>query len=278
MKNIIIKFIITLFTSFIISDLNAQNLSFSSESVMQPYQLEITCHKTTLLIFPAAVKSGDRGDAYVLAEKVKGAENILKVKAGQADFAPSNLNVITADGKVYTFNVSYAAEPSLLTIDLSKQQANTPVQFEGVSLNDKELEFYSWITATINPYLKKGRFSKYGIEFYLRGVHIKNNVLFFSYKLKNQTKLSFNESSIRFYVSDKKSAKRTAMQQNEVRPLYLLRKGLPENEDGQTLVIAFPKFSIAESKFFTVELMEQNGDRNPTSKLDQRVLLRAKWF
>ena len=272
MKQLIILFINLL----VFTQLRAQNTSFSQASIIQSYPLEITLHKTTLLIFPSAVQSADRGAEYILAEKVKGAENVLKVKAAAKDFEPSNLQVITADGNVYTFNLSYADQPPAFTVDLGSKGTETKVSFEGVSLNNRELTINAQIVAALEPFFKQGRYSKYGTEFYLQGIHIKNDVLFLSYHLKNYTGIRLDEGSLRFFVRDKKKPKRTAIQDREVIPLLLSHKGKPEDASGQTIVAAFAKFSIAEDKYFAAEFMEQGGDRNPSSRLDQKVLFKSR--
>src|SRR5690606_22345602 len=112
---------------------------FNSSELIKPYKLDITWHKTTLLIFPSAIQSADRGDKYVLAQKVKGTDNILKVKAGQKDFKQSNLSVVTDDGKVYTFVVDYNPDPTYQAIDLRRQSQKPTVQFTGLSLNKKQI-------------------------------------------------------------------------------------------------------------------------------------------
>jgi conjugative transposon TraN protein len=250
--------------------------SFTDAALIPPFNLDITWHKTTMLIFPAAIQSADRGDSYVLAEKVKGVDNVLKVKAGQKTFESSNLQVITVDGKVYAFNVNYVEEPTSLTIDLRRQPPYAPVTFQGVSLNSKEIEQYAGIIAAGEPFLKKGRFHKHGLDLFLEGVYIKDDVLFFRYHLKNSTGIGYDAASTRFYIRDKKRSKRTAVQDKESDPLLVQKSGKPEDALGQTIIVAFPKFTIAESKYFVTEIMEQDGDRNPVSGLDQDILLRAK--
>lgn len=258
-----------------IKDASAQTLNFSQASQVIPYQLEITAHKTTLLIFPAAVQSADRGESYVLAERVRGAENVLKIKAGKKDFEPSNLQVITVDGKVYTFDLNYSSEPEMMTVDLRKQPPHAPVTFEGISINDKELEQYAAIVGSLKPSFKKGRDAKFGVELYLQGLYIKNEVLFLSYRLRNHSSLRFDLASLRFFIRDKKKGKRSAVRDHEMMPLYTSYIGKPEESQGQTVVVAFPKFSMAEEKFFAAELMELNGDRNPVSQFDQTLLWKS---
>jgi len=67
-------------------------------NLIEPFHLDITFLKTTHLIFPYAIKSVDRGSPDILAQKAKGVENVLLVKAGRENFKESNLSVITADG------------------------------------------------------------------------------------------------------------------------------------------------------------------------------------
>jgi conjugative transposon TraN protein len=251
-------------------------VGFHEATFIAPFKLDITFHKTSLLIFPAGIQSADRGGSYVLAEKVKGSENVLKVKAAQKDFEQSNLQVITVDGKVYAFTVNYADTPAQLTIDLRKQPPYAPVTFKGLSLNDKEIESYAGIIAATQPFLKKQQFSRYGLKLWIEGIYVKDDVLFFRYHLKNRTSLKYEAASLRFYTRDKKKSKRTAVQDRESEPVFVLRKGLPEDPAGQTIIAAFPRFTIAEGKYFAAELMESNGDRNPFTRTTQKLLLKAR--
>src|SRR5689334_10024769 len=81
--------------------------SFSSTAILEPYRLEVSYNKTTHLVFPLSIISIDRGSASILAQKAPGVENILKVKADQKAFEETSLNVITSDGKLYSFLVCY---------------------------------------------------------------------------------------------------------------------------------------------------------------------------
>ena len=85
-------------------------------TIIEPYPLQITTNKTTNLIFPYAIKSVDRGSADVLAQKAKGVENILLVKAGRENFSETNLSVITADGKLYSFILDFTNSPLAINI------------------------------------------------------------------------------------------------------------------------------------------------------------------
>ena len=88
--------------------------------VIEPYHVNITLNKTTHLIFPCSIKSVDRGSGEVLAQKAKGVDNILLVKAGRENFTETNLSVITTDGKLYSFLLDYTSNPSLLNLSFTE--------------------------------------------------------------------------------------------------------------------------------------------------------------
>lgn len=251
-------------------------INLDGSTVIPAYNLDVSWNKTTLLIFPAAIQSGDVGGNSILAETVKDVKNILKVKAGKKDFETSNLHVVTVDGKVYSFQVSYNENASSLPIDMGKQPPYAPVTFKGISLNSKDLETYAVKVAGSIPFMKGKVYHKQGMEFRLDGIYIKNDVLFFQFHLLNETQIPYDAASLRFYVRDKKTVKRTASQDKEVLPVYVYQSGAPEFGKGRVIVAAFPKFTIALKKRLTAELMEQDGDRNPTTWLDQKKLLKAK--
>src|SRR5690606_3632811 len=83
-------------------------------SGIDPMPLGISAAKTTNLIFPYAIKSIDRGSAEVLVQKATGVENVLQVKASIPSFAETNLTVMTADGRFYSFLLNYDGHPSLI--------------------------------------------------------------------------------------------------------------------------------------------------------------------
>lgn len=249
---------------------------FDPASLVKPYQLEITWHKTTLLIFPASIQSTDRGDLYILAKKVKGTDNILKVKAGQKDFKQSNLSVITKDGKVYSFTINYSNNPAYQVVDLRKHKTSSPAKFSGLSLNKKQVEDYAKWVISQKDFIHGIKQHRFQMKFKLRGVYVKNDVLFFRFTLKNKTQLGYDINFLRFYIKDKKQPKRTAVQEKEVKPVLLeiLPPKTPDTET--TIVAAFKKFSIADDKKFIIELMEKDGDRHFRLKVPQRKLLKAK--
>ncbi|SEA15115.1 Bacteroides conjugative transposon TraN protein [Arachidicoccus rhizosphaerae] len=239
--------------------------------------LSISCNKTSMLVFPAEIQSADRGAAYVLAERVKGSKNVLKVKAGRPDFDPSSLTVITADGQVYVFNVTYTASPACLVLDFRNDlSGEAPVRFKEQALNSAEMVSSAAAAKGRAPFFKRVHREKYGLDFKLEGIYIQKEVLFFKFRLHNASSIPYIRSSLNFFIRDLKTTKRTAMQDNELKPLYTQSWGMPEDDTGQMIVVALPRFTIADNKKLTLELMERDGDRAISLDLKERKFRKTK--
>src|SRR5450631_2146099 len=119
MKN----FILTLLVISLVNAATAQtSLTLPKSTYILPYRLELGYDETTVLIFPASLKPGDKGksDKEFIVQKQAGMDNVLKLKAGRKGFITSNLHVFTTDGKVYVFDVSYKEKPEQCSFDLTK--------------------------------------------------------------------------------------------------------------------------------------------------------------
>jgi len=242
------------------------------------YPLEITTHKTTLLIFPAPIEDGDRGDHFVSAERISKVSNVLKVKAVDSTMQPSTLHVVTTDGKIYSFNVSYSPQPSTLTVDVSKLPYKTKANFKGVSLNEREIEDHAATVLGATAFMSGVKAKGNGLKLKLEAIFIKDDVLFFRYNLVNETRIGYKVYQPKFYIRDRARAKRTAIQNTEIEPIYIQYKGKPEEQAGQSIIVAFSKFTIAENKNMVISLHEADGDRNLECGLSQKKLLQAKSF
>lgn len=130
--------IIILFTGQVF----AQNTSLAENmSVIEPSHLTITFNKTTNLVFPYAIKSADRGSKDVLVQKAAGVENILQVKAAKRSFDETNITVITADGKLYSYILNYADNPSILNISFrNNSNDETHAFFSRATANEAEVQ------------------------------------------------------------------------------------------------------------------------------------------
>lgn len=244
----------------------------------ESYNLEISDTKTSNVIFPFAIVSVDRGSQDILVQKAKGVENILQVKAANAELEESNLSVVTADGKLTTFNISYSADPSSLNLSLYPNAVNGDNSIFSPKENINEAEVREDVETVLysNRYRPGIKSHKNDISLYLKGIFIKENILYFRISIANWSNVGYDIEQLRFSIRDKKQAKRTASQEIEVVPIFVNKT--PEKVGGKSIniyVFAVPKFTIPDQKYLAVQLMEQNGGRHVALKVKNRHILGA---
>ena len=279
MKRVFVLVVMEIFFLFIGEKSFCQNLTGNFQTtIIEPYPLKITTNKTTNLIFPYAIKSVDRGSADVLAQKAKGVENILLVKAGRQNFSETNLSVITADGKLYSFILDYINNPTAINISFGADTLNTDVPS---SLKP----FYNEASMRIDVerILKQKksvrgiRDYRYEVRFSLNGIYIKNDVIFFMVQVANNSNINYDVDMLRFFIRDATKAKRTATQEIAVEPQFVYGDTSTIKGDTKTtIVFALPKFTIPDRKLLSIQLMEKNGGRNLQLSVPNRTILKAK--
>ncbi|AGA77623.1 conjugative transposon protein TraN [Echinicola vietnamensis] len=249
------------------------------KAVLAPYPVEVGWDQTTVLIFPGKIKSADRGNGNVLAQKDAYAANVLKLKAGKRGFSESNLHVVTDRGKVYPFTVRYNPKPDKLTIDIGKQQQveAAVAVLENTDIGPEQLERLSGKVFQEKGFLYRS--DKNGkIKLRLAGIYSHKEVLFFLFELKNRSRIAYPIQQWRFTVQDRKQVKRTAERHVALTPLcmhYEKAKGM-DGKGENRLVVAFPQFTIADAKKMVVRLFEENGDRSPVLSIKGKHLLKAR--
>lgn len=259
---------------------------FEKVSFLPSYHLNITCNKTTNLVFPDAIENVDRGSKDVLVQKVKGAENILQVKAGKADFPETNLSVITADGKLYSFIVGYLTAPAQLNIIFQKdtlQSLNKDSQPE----NNRIAFFNNYNADEINGAAQKVINAKriiYGVKdkkemmrVVLSGLYVGNDIYYFQIKIDNKSNVTYETDAIKIFIDDKQKAKRTATQEVEIQPLCFFGYWqIIRGRSSQSFVVALPKFTLINKKFLCVKFFEKNGSRELRLNVNNHHLLQTQ--
>lgn len=258
--------------------LYAQSNTEPNVTVIKPYFLPITFYKTTNLVFPYAIKSVDKGSKDILAQKAKGVENILQIKAGKLEFDQTNLTVITADGKLYSYILNYTDTPSVLNIRFANTTTTYPEAFfTNVSINEAQVQADAEIVATEKATVHGIKDKSYGMKMQMTALYIKGDVLFCRINLQNRSNINYGIDQLRFYIRDQKKSKRTATQELEITPLYV--KGDTSVIAGQTenvFVCALPKFTIPDKKYFAIEVMEKSGGRHLKLTIHNRTIVGAK--
>ena len=268
---------------------------------IRPLRIEAGFTKTVHILFPSPVTYIDIGSMDIIAGKADGAENVVRVKAAVRNFAAeTNLTVITEDGGFFTFDVYYAENPVVSTLNLTVQepqpesmkkpaavgypQPTAPASEGRVLLREVGREKPATVKRMLNDIYRQNRTDvkgirtkKYGIGVEVLGIYVFNDVIYMHTCISNDTNISFEVDARRFIVADRKLAKRTAQQQT---PLEILRAcndpAVVRGHQRQRTVFALPKLTISDDKVLLLEIIEKNGARHQTVEIPAEELLEAK--
>ena len=282
------------------SGIRAQARIAESQPI-RPMRIEVGFTKTVHILFPSPVTYIDIGSMDIIAGKADGAENVVRVKAAVRNFiAETNLTVITEDGGFFTFDVHYAENPAVSTVNLTVQEPQTkgvkeptaagdplspaPVTKSRVLLREVGREKPATVKRMLNDIYRQNRTDvkgirtkKYGIGVEVLGIYVFNDVIYIHSCISNDTNISFEVDARRFIVADRKLAKRTAQQQT---PLEVLRvcndPAVVRGHQRQRTVFALPKLTISDDKVLLLEIIEKNGARHQTVEIPAEELLEAK--
>ena len=262
---------------------------------IRPLRIEAGFSKTVHILFPSPVTYIDIGSMDIIAGKADGAGNVVRVKAAVRNFTTeTNLTVITEDGGFFSFDVHYAENPAVSTINISAPKQTTvesgstqpePAPTEGrVLLQEVGREKPATVKRVLGDIYRQNRMDvkgvrtkKYGIGVEVLGIYVHNDVIYIHTMISNETNISFEVDARQFIVADRKLAKRTAQQQT---PLDILRvcndPTVVRGHQRQRTVFALQKFTIPDDKVLLLEIIERNGARHQTVEIPAKELLDAK--
>lgn len=236
--------------------------------------VNVSFSKTTSMIFDYPIVNVDRGSRDLIAQKVTGVENILQLKAGRRDLSETNLTVITADGSLHHFYVSYSDHPETQVYRISERV--TCARFDE-SRTDIEYEITTDRILNHVPSIVIKQDKGFGITFAVSGIYVHDDMLFVRLSLRSKSNIKYDIQSLRFFVRDKKNLRRTASQEVELRPLYVRNEAKSINGNGSAdVVFVFRKFTIPDSKTLDIELFEKDGGRNLNLHIGNHSILKAE--
>ncbi|OPB89320.1 conjugative transposon protein TraN [Elizabethkingia ursingii] len=262
-----------------------KEVSLLDKAKIEPYWLTVTYDKTSHLIFPSKIRYVDLGSEYLSAGKADGVDNVLRIKAAVQNFEPeTNFSVITEDGKFYSFDVFYSAAPAVLTYDLLKmKQVEKQKKSEALF---GELEGYSPSVAELimetiyqqnKKIVKNIDSDNYGIAFSLKGIYVHQGKLYFHTALNNKSNHPFIIDAVNFSIVNKKTAKKTILQDQTLTPLRTykaLGSVLESSEDNNVFML--DQFTLTKDKLLLIEIYEKNGDRNQLLKVKSSAIIKPE--
>lgn len=186
-------------------------------------ELPITTNETTLIVSHFGIRSVDRGSRDVLVQRVKGADTILEVKAARMNFPETDLTVLTGDGVVHMFKVTYSQSPERLEYNIEEGQTDSVGRTQEQGRHALTEADYEQITDSIlrSPVqFRRLQQKSYGTMASLVGMYVHEEVMFFRFRLRNSTHIPYDISQLNFYIRDNSQAKRTASQDLIQSPLF----------------------------------------------------------
>ena len=262
------------------------------DRMIPPHALEVCYNKTTHIIFPAEITYVDLGNENLVAGLADGAKNVLRVKSAFKSFKQeTNLSVITEDGSYYTFNVKFAKEPLLLSIEMTDflhdgEAVNRPNNAQEIYLEKLGSESPMLVKLIMKSIYKQNKreikhigSKRFGVQCLLKSIYANNGLLYFHTEVKNTSNIPFDIDYVSFKIVDKKVVKRTAMQEQVIEPLrahnYVTVVHAKQSEH---TVFALEKFTIPDDKQLVIEVAEKDGGRHQTIVVENSDIVRANFI
>ena len=264
--------------------------TFSQRQVVEPYRVEVAFNKTLHILFPSEVVYVDLGSLDLIADKADGAQNVVRIKAAKQDFTEeTNFSVITADGCFYSFTAVYSENPSQLNIEMEDWLHKDPYSdFANRQMYIRLDELSGETPLTVNRILytilrrnvrdiKSVGSKRFGIEVLLRGVYVHGDLFYLHVSMRNRSKVAFDIDYIRFKICDRKTARRTAVQETFVNPVRVFDEIMRVDAEAMIRnVFVFRKFTIPDDKVLVMEVYERNGGRHQRFEIENSRLVGAR--
>ena len=244
----------------------------------------ITVNKITCISFPVSVQPAGKGSRDVLAQRVKGTENVLMLKAARADFAASNLAVVGSNGRVYSIVLRYEAEPTAYTYRVLDQDSGYSLQPNGPGhpvLFSGETPDPSLLSADADTILEGHSFlhcaaHSEGLRMVMKSIYLKDGYLWLKVRVVNHSLLDYHADFVRFTIQDTRRARRTAIQEKVLVPLYSTPGKTAAGGSAALFVFAFRPFTVLRHKVLVLQVGEHDGGRLLELSIKSKTILRTR--
>jgi Domain of unknown function (DUF4138) len=243
--------------------------------------------KMTNLVFPAAVVTAVKVSPYVLIQRPRGVENVIELKALRRNFPPTNLSVYGKDGRPYSFELHFVDDTSVLTfrvvpdgVAASGQVpawpgADRSLLLTGLPVDAVTLDSDAAALSERRAFLH-GSVSAGGLRLRLRGVYLRDSLLWLCMELRNGVTIPFVSSYLRLYVENKKRVKRMASQQVTLATVVAPGSLRVPGDSILRVALGLEPLVLAKGKRLVVEVADATGGRVLVLGLKGKVLLRAR--
>lgn len=265
---------------------SAQNAQITSNvqttQICQTIQntLKVSDTKTSHLVCPDKIRYVQAGDySLVQAEVVPELSNMVRIKALQPFEKQTSLTVVCSD-RIYSFELRYGNDAPI-TYPIETFESQSAMTFSGKMMPDHLLKDLSdQVLDKHKVQFRKRKTKKDGIKVRLNSIYLKNDALFFELQVTNKTNLAYDVQSFNFWITDKRRAKATNVQEYQVFPEYQ-RFNVQRIPADVTVreVFVIEKMTIPDQRILKIELNEKalgNTGRKLSLNLKNRDILKAK--
>jgi conjugative transposon TraN protein len=240
-------------------------------TIRPSYAIDVSHTKTTHLIFPHEIRYADLGCKEIAGEAVEKAGNVFRVKAmANLPFLETNLTVVTADGRLFSFLVHYKDSPDALTYDLTKGLLDGQVSKSARLASGSQARLADNLNRQGEQAMQSRRkirhvgYKAQGINLYLKSILYKDDVMYLVLGIENDSKLDYQIDYLRTFVTQlKRAGESSATQDVPVEPIKVFdaSEQVIPRRDELTKVIAIERLTLETDRRLVVQLGEQSGGR-----------------
>ncbi|UII80104.1 DUF4138 domain-containing protein [Flagellimonas sp. CMM7] len=230
---------------------------------------------TMALFFPSDIKQGITGsEHFVFTYNREKEQNLGLLKAVKGP--PSNLLVITTDGKVYSYILRYAEHlenPNRFisvqeSIGDAKRRSKEEIQLEedidiNISVNDSPELLRRSCESLLNlPEEKHIRKKEGEIVLTLKNLKYHGDNVFLQFEIENKSGMRFDFDYLKIYKVNGNKKRNASYQELPLEPVYVHNKPsqiIPNTKVRMVYVV--PKFTIAKNEKIVVRLKELHTSR-----------------
>lgn len=254
--------------------------SVSQKDIIPATHIEVSDMNTSHLIFPGKVDEICLGSDNIISEKAERIDNIVKVKSttdNPDEFLQTSITIVTEDGRIYPMSVDYNRNPAEMSISFGEQQ--NKAFFQGVNVNDESMEqMAKWILGQGVKINSIGS-NEFKMTFQLVSIYTDQDIIAFNLHMKNDSRIDYGIDFVKAYIRDKKISKKTAMQEDEIYPIYAYYTDTDRIIHGKgeyNVVLFYKKFTIPEKRILFFELFEANGGRHIKFSAPNKSIIKAE--
>lgn len=252
--------------------------------------------KVTQIIFPADVVKFRTG--YTSDDAISQSDGRVMYIQPVDAMPETNLNVQTADGRYYAFDViynnaasevNYIVSPSMAIYQeeqLSEDPQTEPrslgtEQPAAVDENPVERLTPEQLFAKVRKqpdYIVANNVARLQkLTILLKGVYVDEAHVYFKFRLGNSSNVPFDVDYIAFSVTARKTKKTSTQERLQILPVGVDTKiHRVDAKSSCEVIYRFEKFTIGKEKILLAEVLEQGGDRNITLRIPEDFIIEAR--